>query len=404
MKGSAPTRVLLTGAAGYIGSVAGPYLQARGFDVFGLDTGFFGAHAFYPPGRRAPACTTRDTRRLEPEDLTDFDAVVHLAELSNDPMGQLNPEVTYEINHRGSVGLARAAKAAGVRRFVYSSSCSVYGAGFDDVKTEASEPLPQTTYAECKVRVERDVAELADDDFSPVFLRNATAYGPSPSMRFDLVVNNLAGHAWTTRTIRMTSDGSPWRPLVHVEDISEAIARVLEAPVEAVHDEVFNVGADEENYRIREIAKIVSDTVPGCELTVGSSDGDDRSYRVDFAKIRAHLPGFRCAHDVPSGVAELVRVFERVGLDEAMFTSAPFTRMTQLRHLLSTGQVDERLFWQDAARAPSLGQDGPAADVAAGPAAGPTVDRISPVGTGRTRAAVPASAEATPDPDTGDDR
>lgn len=196
------------------------------------------------------------------DDLRGFDAVVHLAELSNDPLGQFDPRVTYEINYRGSVGLARACRRAGVQRFIYSSSCSVYGVGTDDHKTEESDVNPQTAYAECKALVERELFEMADDSFSPVFLRNATAYGPSPRMRFDLVLNNLAGLAWTTGEIRMTSDGTPWRPLVHVLDICQAIACCLEAPREAVHNQIFNVGCDEENYRVREIASIVARVFP----------------------------------------------------------------------------------------------------------------------------------------------
>jgi nucleoside-diphosphate-sugar epimerase len=216
---------------------------------------------------------------------------VHLAELSNDPLGQLSPHITYAINHQGSVALARLCKAAGVPRFVYTSSCSVYGiGGGSEYKTETSTPQPQTAYAECKVLVERDVSALADATFSPTFLRNATAYGPSPRMRFDLVLNNLAGLAWTTKRIHMTSDGTPWRPLVHVLDICEAIACTLEAPREAIHNEIFNVGKTSENYQVREIAEIVAEVFPGCDLVFGTSDGDNRSYRVSFDKIATHLP------------------------------------------------------------------------------------------------------------------
>lgn len=340
-------KVLLTGSDGYIGSLAGPRLLEDGHDVTGVDAGFYREGWLYHNGlARMPACLNRDTRSLTVEDLEGFDAVVHLAELSNDPLCEIDPEKTYQVNHEGSVQLARRAKEAGVSRFVYSSSCSVYGAGFEEKRDEESETDPQTAYAECKVLVERDVRRLADDGFSPTFLRNATAYGVSPRMRFDLVVNNLSGHAWTTGVIKMRSDGTPWRPLVHVGDIAEAIARVLESPRDAVHGEVLNVGSDEQNYQIRDLAEIVAKAFPGCELTIGTSDGDDRSYRVSFDKIHDLLPDFRCRNTVREGAEELRRVFERVDLAEEDFKARPFTRLNQLQHLLDTGQIDDDLFWR----------------------------------------------------------
>lgn len=337
-------RVLVTGAEGYIGVPLVETLAARGHEVSGLDAGFYSDACLYgapPPARRA------DTRQVTEEELRGFDAVVHLAELSNDPLGQHRPEITYEINYRGSVSLARKCKAAGVPRFVYSSSCSVYGVGPETAATEESPTAPQTAYARCKVLVERAVAALADDGFSPTFLRNATAFGPSPRMRFDLVLNNLAGWAWTTGAIRMTSDGSPWRPLVHVRDLCEAIACCLEAPREAVHAEVFNVGDDRQNYRVREIAAIVAEAFPGCHLQVGRSDGDTRSYRVSFEKIRARLPGFRCRRDASEGARELRELFAAIGLTRELFESRAFTRLKQLEHLLREGRLDGRLFWRD---------------------------------------------------------
>ena len=288
----------------------------------------------------------RDTRSLKIDDLEGYDAVVHLAELSNDPLCEVDPEKTFAVNHEGSVRLARKAKEAGVTRFVYASSCSVYGAGFDDLRTEESETDPQTAYARCKVLVERDVGALAGDDFSPTFLRNATAFGVSPRMRFDLVVNNLSGHAWTSGTIKMTSDGTPWRPLVHVGDIAEAIARVLEAPRDTVHGQVLNVGDDDQNYQIREVARLVAEAFPGCELTIGTSDGDNRSYRVSFEKIHRLLPRFRCRTNVAQGAEELRRVFERIDLDQDRFRARPFTRLKQLQHLFDTGQIDQDLYWR----------------------------------------------------------
>lgn len=339
-------RVLVTGSDGYIGSLLGPLLMERGHDVVGLDTGFFRNAWLYNGVRAFPPCITTDTRETTEGDLDGFDSVVHLAELSNDPMGALDPAVTYEINHKGSVALARKAKDAGVTRFVYSSSCSVYGTGSGDIKDERSETNPQTAYAKCKLLVERDVSELAGETFSPVFLRNATAYGPSPRMRFDLVLNNLSGLAWTTAEIKMISDGTPWRPLVHVLDICEAMACALEAPREAIHKQVFNVGDSDENYQIRDIAQIVADTFPGCALTVGTLGGDNRSYRVSFDKISSELPGFRCRHDASAGARQLKTLFERVDMSAELFNSNAYTRLKQLQYLIQTGQVDGALYWR----------------------------------------------------------
>ena len=239
----------------------------RGHSVTGLDTGFYrDGWLYHLQSAQFPACINKDLRQVTEGDLQGFDAVVHLAELSNDPLGQHNPALTYSINHLGTVALATKCKKVGITRFVYTSSCSVYGAGSGEYKTEQSETNPQTAYAECKMLVERDLSAMATDDFSPTFLRNATAYGASPHMRFDLVLNNLAGFAWTTKEIKMTSDGTPWRPLVHVHDIAHAIACTLEAPRHLVHKEIFNVGSTAENYQVRDIAQIVADTFPSCKL------------------------------------------------------------------------------------------------------------------------------------------
>lgn len=341
-------KVLLTGSDGYIGTVMGPVLLERGHAVTGLDTGFYRDGWLYNNGlRRFPATLNKDLRHVTADDLRGFDAVVHLAELSNDPLGQLNPEITYKINHQGSVQLARLCCAAGVTRFVYASSCSVYGiGGGEEVKTEASPPQPQTAYAKCKVLVERDVSALAGDDFSPTFLRNATAYGPSPRMRFDVVLNNLCGLAWTTREIKMTSDGTPWRPLVHILDIAEAVACVLAAPRQAVHNQVFNVGDTRENYRVREIAQIVAEVFPDCALSFGAGDQDNRSYRVSFDKINTQLPGFRCRYTARQGAEQLRRVFEGIGMLPETFTHRNYTRLKQLQHLIATRQIDADFFWQ----------------------------------------------------------
>ena len=339
-------KLLVTGVDGYIGSVLTPMLLADGHEVVGVDSGFYREGWLYTAGgAQWPRTHVLDIRHIGPEHLEGVDAVVHLAELSNDPLGQLQPDLTHRINHGGSVRLAQLAKQHGIERFVYTSSCSVYGAGGDHMRTEESETDPQTAYAECKVLVERDVAALADDDFSPTFLRNATAYGPSPRMRFDIVLNNLSGHAWTTGIINMTSDGSPWRPIVHVGDICDAIRAAVTAPREAVHAQVFNVGRNDANHRVREIAEIVAEAFPGCRLSIGSSDGDSRSYRVSFDKIASSLPGFEATRDAELGARQLRTVFERIGLDQDRFEWRGFTRLKAIDHLIATGQVDDDLFW-----------------------------------------------------------
>jgi nucleoside-diphosphate-sugar epimerase len=339
-------RVLLTGADGYIGAIMGPKLLEAGHEVLGVDTGFYRRGWLFDDGRTHPRVVSKDLRRIEADDLAGFDAVVHLSELSNDPIGENDPGLTEEINGEGSIGLAGKAKEAGVRRFIYASSCSTYGAGGDEMRTETSALAPQTAYARCKIRVEQAVGPMADRGFTPVFMRNATAYGASPRQRFDLVLNNLCGFAHTIGEIRMTSDGSPWRPITHIEDICEAMLCALTADPEAVSGEAFNVGADGENYRIREVAEIVARTFPGCELTIGESGGDTRSYRVSFAKIRERMPHFRTSWTAERGAAQLKAVFDRIGLTREMFEAAPFTRLKELRYLRETGQIDDRLYWR----------------------------------------------------------
>jgi len=275
-----------------------------------------------------------------------LDVVIHLAELSNDPLGQNRPEITYKINHEGSLHLANAARDAGVRRFVYASSCSVYGVGSGNFLDESSPVNPQTAYADCKVRVERDVSLLASDRFSVVFLRNATAYGPSPRMRFDIVLNDLCALARTRKKIAMVSDGSPWRPIVHIEDICEAMRCAAEAPASAINREIFNVGQTSENYRVREIAQIVAEAFPGCEVSAGPPSQDNRSYRVRFDKIASRLPGFKARWTAAQGADELRRLFERIELSQETYEYRAFTRLKQLKYLLRTGQIDEDLFWR----------------------------------------------------------
>lgn len=341
-------RVLLTGTDGYIGSLLASVLIDAGHEVTGLDTGFYRDGWLYSdPSRwpRRPRALCKDLRKVSAADLEGMDAVIHLAELSNDPLGDTVPEITREINHLGSVRLAELAKATGIQRFVYTSSCSVYGAGSGDFLDETAPVNPQTAYAECKVKVERDVGALADDNFSPVFLRNATAYGASPRMRFDIVLNNLAGHAWVSNKIAMTSDGTPWRPLVHVLDICHAVRCAAEAPAEAIHNQKFNVGQNSDNYRVREIAEIVGEVFTGCELTFGDSGGDNRSYRVAFDKIHERLPGFECKWSARTGAKQLHEVFTRIQMPREIFEFRAFTRLKQLRYLMETRQIDDELFW-----------------------------------------------------------
>lgn len=342
-------KIFVTGVNGYIGAVLAPYLMDRGLDVLGLDTGFYRDGWLYSDNhhqRWSPRTLNKDLRQVTAADLDGCDAVAHLAELSNDPLGQNRPETTHAINHIGSVRLAELARSAGIRRFVYTSSCSVYGAGTGDFLDETSPTNPQTAYAKCKVLVERDVGRMVSDEFCPVFLRNATAYGPSPRMRFDIVLNDLAALAWTTRRIAMVSDGSPWRPLVHVEDICEAVYRALVAPDEAVKGKVFNVGQNSDNYRIREIAAIVAEEFRDCEVTVGPGGGDNRSYRVRFDRIHAELPGFRCRHTARDGARQLREVYDRIRMSPEIYRFRAFTRLKQIEYLQATGQIDADFFWR----------------------------------------------------------
>jgi nucleoside-diphosphate-sugar epimerase len=340
-------RVFVTGTDGYLGSLLAPELMARGHQVTGLDTGFYKERMLYRNSANTPFTIVKDLRKIQQQDLEGMDAVVHMAELSNDPAGQLAPHITYEINHQGSVKLAQMAQAAGVPRFVYMSSCSVFGVADQDFVDETSPVKPQTAYAECKTLVERDLNSMASDRFSPTAMRNATAYGASPRMRFDIVLNNLAGLAWTEKEIRLTSDGTPWRPLVHGLDIARAIIAVLEAPREAVHNQVFNVGDTQRNYRVREIAEIVAEVFTGCRVTFGPPSADNRSYRVSFEKIRKHLPGFQCAWDARRGAQQLQELFRRIDMPREVFVNRVFTRLKQLEYLIRTNQIDARFFWTE---------------------------------------------------------
>ncbi|MBT2231729.1 NAD(P)-dependent oxidoreductase [Nonomuraea sp. NEAU-A123] len=336
-------RVLLTGHQGYLGTVMSPVLAGAGHEVIGLDSGLFADCVLGPPPDD-PEGLAVDLREVPAEALAGFDAVVHLAALSNDPLGSLAPELTYDINYHASVRLARLARDAGVRRFLYASTCSVYGAaGGDDLVTEEAPLRPVTPYAESKVRVEDEVLKLADAAFSPVFLRNATAFGFSPRLRADIVLNNLVGHAHLSGEVRVLSDGTPWRPLVHALDIAEAFAAVLTAPREAVHGEAFNVGTEQNNVTVAGIAATVVEAVPGATLAItGETGADPRSYRVDFSKIRAALPGYEARRSVKEGALELIDAYRRHGLTREGFERR-FTRLARLSDRQAAGTVDDRL-------------------------------------------------------------
>ena len=341
-------RLLVTGTDGYIGCRLAPMLMAAGHTVTGLDTGYYRDGWLYSTRetRQTPLTLNMDLRDIAPSDLAGYDAVVHLAELSNDPLGENNPGVTEKINYEGSVQLAHAARTAGVRRFVYASSCSIYGQASTEWVDETSTPNPQTAYARCKALVERSVRPMASPEFCVTFLRNATAYGASPRIRFDIVLNDLCALAWTGKRIAMVSDGTPWRPIVHIEDICQAILCALAAPAERVNGEILNVGADEENYRIRDLAQIVAETFEGCTVSTGASSGDRRSYRVSFQRIRERLPEFQPQWTARRGAEELHELFRRIDMSKETYEFRAFTRLKQLNYLKRTAQVDDDLRWR----------------------------------------------------------
>jgi nucleoside-diphosphate-sugar epimerase len=340
-------RVLVSGHHGYIGSVLMPLLARAGHEAVGLDCFYFDGCTLGPEGSGFP-CLRKDLRDMQAGDLGGFDALIHLAALSNDPLGDLKGDWTYDINHLGSLRLAELAKHAGVRRFLFSSSCSMYGANTsDDLLTEEAPLNPLTAYAISKVRLETGLAGLADDRFSPVYLRNSTAYGVSPRLRLDLVLNNLAAWAFTTGKVKIMSDGTPWRPIVHIEDISRAFIALMEAPRDLVHNQAFNIGRADENYQVRDLAGFVKETVPGCEIEYAGKGGTDpRNYRVDFTKLARTFPNLKLQWTARRGAQELYEAYKAAGLTAAELQGRRFIRLNQLKHLLAEGRLDETLRWK----------------------------------------------------------
>jgi nucleoside-diphosphate-sugar epimerase len=339
-------RVLVTGHNGYIGSVLVPILEQTGHDVAGLDSDLFAPCVFGEILHEVESLR-KDVRDVEATDFAGFDAVIHLAAVCNDPVGNLNPQATYDINHLASVRVAEKAKEAGVERFLFASSCSLYGKAGDEMLDESAGFAPVTAYGRSKVLAEQDISALADDSFSPTYLRNATAFGASPRLRADVVVNNLVGYAHTTGEILIQSDGTPWRPLVHVEDISGAFLAVLHAPRELVHDEAFNVGASSENYRIRELAEMVAEVVPGATATFAEGGGPDkRSYRVDCSKIARVLPEFKPEWSVRRGIEQLYEAYSRNDLTFEEFIGTRYLRINRVRELQEAGRLDDELRWR----------------------------------------------------------
>ncbi|MAR91610.1 MAG: NAD-dependent dehydratase [Pseudomonadales bacterium] len=339
-------KVLVTGHKGFIGTVMVPMLLQEGFEVTGLDSDLY-RYCTYGDGMVEVPTIEKDVRDVTKDDLKGFDAVVHLAALSNDPLGNINADLTYDINYKASVRIAEMAKEVGVRRFLFASSCSMYGKAGDDVLDETADFNPVTPYAKSKVYVERDVSPMADDNFSPVFLRNATAYGVSPRMRFDLVINNLVAWAYTTGTILLKSDGTPWRPLAHIEDISQAVICALKAEREVIHNLAVNVGSNSENYQMIDLARFVKEVVPNCEIEIAEGAGPDtRCYRVNFDKIHRVFPDFETKWTAKMGVEQCYESYKKFGLNRDDYEGIKYMRIAHIKHLIEEGKLDTNLHWQ----------------------------------------------------------
>lgn len=339
-------KVLVTGHCGFIGTVMVPMLLKEGFDVTGLDSDLYRFCTFGEPPVEVPTLL-KDVRKVEKEDLKGFDAIVHLAALSNDPLGNINPDLTYDINYKASVRIAEMAKEVGVSRFIFASSCSMYGKAGNDILDETAEFNPVTAYAKSKVYVERDVSQMASDGFSPSFMRNATAYGVSPRIRFDLVINNLVAWALTTGKILLKSDGTPWRPLVHIEDISQAVICALKADRDVVHNLAVNVGSNTENYQMRDLANMVKDVVPNCEIEYADDAGPDpRCYRANFDKIHRVFPDFKTKWTARMGVEQCYRSYVKHNLKRDDYEGIRYKRIDHIMNLIREGKLDTHLFWQ----------------------------------------------------------
>ncbi|MBP7088331.1 MAG: SDR family oxidoreductase [Candidatus Omnitrophica bacterium] len=338
--------ILVTGSKGYIGSVLCTKLAEEGFKIKGLDTDFYqGCNLFNCDN--SIEHMFKDVRHITKEDLVGFDAIIHLAALSNDPIGALNPKLTYDINCKASIQLAKYAKEAGVRRFIFSSSCSIYGISSSEMIDEAGRLNPVTEYAKSKIKAEQEIAKYADSNFSPVFLRNSTVYGISPRHRVDLVVNNLVGWAYVTGKIRIMSDGTPWRPLIHLEDICQAFTVTLKAPKDLIHNQTFNVGSNNSNYQIKDIADVIQKVMPECNIEyTGEHGSDSRTYKVNFGKINRVLGDyFKPSWNIERGVREILKVYKANKLTKDDFDSDKFTRLKRINKLLENNKVDKKLFW-----------------------------------------------------------
>ena len=338
-------RVLVTGNRGYIGSVLVPLMLKNDYELTGLDTGLYEGGGLCDENLASINYIKQDIRNIKKEELVGFDAIVHLAELSNDPLGQLAPQITYKINHEGACHLAKLAKASGIKRFIYMSSCSVYGIA-EGIVDELSLISPQTVYAECKALVEKELNKLADDDFSPTFLRSATVYGASPQLRFDTAINNLCGLAWTSKEIKLTSDGSPWRPFIHVEDLCRVIIELLSIERNKVHNQVFNLGKSEHNYQIKDVAHAIGSVFSECEISFGAKDPDNRSYQVSCDKLASMLDNFQFIWDVEKGVRQLYDLFSEINLSADTFNSRYHTRLKCLEYLIKNQKLDSNFFWK----------------------------------------------------------